>query len=144
MNSFARSIMAVGLVFVLHAAGVLQGLYGAWPWYDIPMHFLGGYAMAILGLDIWYAFVHRYEVEGKGALAGGVPGVVMFVAVLGFVALVSIGWEWFEFLVDQLADGIRLEYGIAQASVKDTMGDFVMDLIGGTLGYALFYRGRTK
>jgi len=118
--TYTRAAYVIGGVLALHAAGLLFGLYTSWLWYDIPMHFLGGFAMGALGLALLKkgpSFWHD----------------VLFV--IGFVSLISILWEQHEFLLDVLLAGSeRRQLGIA-----DTMADFFFDLSGGLVALVLFY-----
>lgn len=129
MTSFLRSGSIIAGVLILHAIGVFGGLYDALHWYDIPMHFLGGYAMAVLALDLWRAYVGPFATQGKW--------LVELVFVLGFVALIGIGWEWFEYIVDQVFN-VSIRSGLAQMGLKDTLGDLVNDMLGGLVGFLAF------
>ncbi len=91
------------------------------------MHIGGGIAMGILALAFWNLFVKSVSLRTKKKWAAVLPKIFF---VLGFVGLVGIGWEWFEFLFDEILS-VRLAWGIAQTSVADTMADLFCDLVGG-------------
>lgn len=133
--TFKAAGLSIVVVLFFHGIGLIFDLYGLLPWYDIPMHFGGGFAMGLLGLAIWSEGVEDVRFKGwfqKHLKWWLVPGVV-----LGFVSLISILWEVHEWILDVFlpsADHLR------QANVSDTMADFVFDLLGGILALALFWR----
>lgn len=123
---YSHAVAVIVLVLIFHAFGML-GWYEAWHYYDVPMHFAGGVAMGVLALALWDANVKSVTLRGKSAW----PKRLFFaLCVLGFVALIGIAWEWFEFLFDQFAQ-VRAAWGLAQASILDTMSDLFFDLLGG-------------
>ena len=109
------------LVFLAHelAANAFRvSLYDVWPWIDIPMHFLGGFAIAY--------FIAR----SVGILAGSglldVRDVLAGVAlVFGLTSTATILWEFAEWVSD------RFLGTMAQVSLDDTMLDMFMGLVGG-------------
>lgn len=64
--------------------------------------------------------------------------------VMGFVALVAVSWECFEFTYDQLFDG-RMQQLIS-VGVADTMWDMIVALFGGaiTTVFLLFRKDQIK
>ena len=52
------------------------------------------------------------------------PGFISFFAV-SFSALMSVLWEIFEFAVDSL-----LGFNMQESGIPDTMGDFIVNLLG--------------
>lgn len=103
-------------IFVLLLNFVALRLYLIWPDFDIPMHFLGGCAIAIGWMVIRRA-MHRVEPHGYA--------IMTTVAV---VALAAVLWEFSEYLADRA--GLSLA-GANQPSVSDTMGDLFFGLCGG-------------
>lgn len=121
------------LLFVLLFVAAILGFfmlslaeqwYLKFDWIDIPFHLLGG---------AWVAFVffyiqHRY--------APTVPTIVpwwmdMLFAV-SFVMLVGVMWEWFEFGFDFFFPQGQVSLR-AQLGLPDTMGDLLVDIVGGAL-----------
>lgn len=125
MTTYRHATAAIGTVLAFHAAGVFS-LYEAWRPYDIPMHYGGGLAMGVLALAIWDSAIKKVTFKMESAWA---ERVFMALCVLGFVALVGIAWEWFEFGFD-LYFQTKLGWGLAQTSLGDTMADFFFDLLG--------------
>lgn len=126
-------------VFLLNVVLVLIGAYAAWPHIDMPMHMLGGFLMGCLAWGIAFHFVKDVKFENFKPIT---RYIMSFLYVLGFVALVSVLWEAYEYLADvimqsRLKDLNNQLAGIRSPGVKDMMGDFAMDFIGGTLAWWL-------
>ena len=132
--TFNKALVIIGIVLMLHALGIFFDLYGIWQWYDIPLHFGGGFAAGALGLAIWNEGIE--DVRFKGWMAKHLKWWLVPVFVMGIVAIISIGWEFHEFIIDEIFQDEKLR----QLSVRDTMADFAFDLAGGTVAIALFYR----
>jgi hypothetical protein len=100
---------------------------------DIVAHFLGGYAIAWMGVILWARWTQR------GWLPTSIPGWLRLWAIWGTVALVGIFWEFHEWLADHFF------HTVMQPSITDTMNDFLMDLGGGALFLALNHmKNRSK
>lgn len=120
------AVFAIVVVLVFHAAGMVW-LYGAWHKYDMLMHFAGGAAMGLLAMALWDMLVK--DVTFKIRKPWLKP--LFFVCCLvGFTAVIGIGWEWFEFAFDMFILPVRGRWGIAQPSIADTMADLFLDLSG--------------
>jgi hypothetical protein len=138
MATFLRSFAIIGVVLGVHALAFAMDWYGSLLWFDIVMHFGGGFAMGFLALAIWEALIVRIMFR-----KGTSPFLRLFtytLGILGFVALVGIAWEWYEFIFDTYASQVSLEFRPAQMGLGDTMADFFFDLLGGLLAFILFRR----
>lgn len=109
-------------VLVFHFVIFSQGVYESYPWVDIPMHFMGGFSAAISLLGFG-----SYLMERK--LMGKLDKVALFFFAISMVALIAVLWEFMEFGLDFIVDFKT------QLSLKDTIGDLFMGLIGGVFGY---------
>ena len=127
-----RAAWAPLLVFGLHvvAARVL-GLYRLWPPTDIPMHFLGGMAIA-------FFFAHAYRAAEELDLLGRPAVVLRGVTVFALVGSATVFWEFAEFLSDRYL-GTYLQKGL-----EDTLGDMLVGILGGVafLAGGRFFTGR--
>lgn len=123
------TILAVG---VLHAFALLFHWYFFVWWYDVMMHALGGFAMVILGSIAWDVLVRNARI------ATPFLWVMQLGFVLGFVAMIGIGWEWFEGLCDAF---LSSAYGMptAQLGLVDTMLDLYFDLFGALTGWLILW-----
>lgn len=121
-----RAAWAPLLVLGLHLVAALAlGLYRLWPPTDIPMHFLGGMAIA-------FFFAHAYRAAEEIGLLGRPAAVLGEVTVCALVGSATVFWEFAEFLSDRYL-GSHLQDGL-----DDTLGDMLVGLLGG----AAFLAGR--
>lgn len=116
--------LSVALIAVIHVLGLQFGWYLTIRWMDIPMHIAGGAWVALL-----FVYIAR---DRLGAFSSGAKWELI-VAGLGTVAIVGIGWEIFELLMDVY---VWRQYGFFNAPGPvhfDTLTDLVNDLIGAVL-----------
>lgn len=123
---FRFPFVVIGVVLGFHALGMWK-LYNVFHWYDMPMHFAGGMAMALLAWATWDMFVRdiKFTVRYPGA-----KRIAFVLWLVGFTAIIGIGWEWFEFGFDRLVLPTLQGWAPTQASIADTMADFFFDLSG--------------
>jgi hypothetical protein len=130
LTTLRRAAWAPILVFGLHVASSSLGLYGVWPPLDIPMHFLGGMAIA------WF-FGHAYLAAEELDLLGRPAAILYRVTVFALTGSTTVFWELVEFLSDRYA-GTH-----AQKGLEDTLGDMLVGILGGLAVAVLFApRGR--
>lgn len=130
MPTFSRMFgVAFGVMFV-QVLAIMFHVYELFPSFDVPMHFMGGVAMAFVAYYGTLLFMKPHAVQS-------IPLVVDFLLVLGFVAIIGIGWEWFEFILDHVFVMLRPTIGLSQASIGDTMADLFFDLLGGAVAFSL-------
>jgi len=85
-------------------------------WFDMPMHFAGGAWLASFG--VWWQYYRR------GLVATG--GVLQILGVcLVFALSIGLLWEAYEAVVSFFTVG-------HMNAIKDTLGDLLFDIIGGT------------
>ena len=107
---------------LVHLMAMEFSLYWKHVWLDMPMHFLGGFCVAL-----GYAIIPFFKIQ----LPESLTTVWVY---LGAVLLVGIAWEVFE-----LFTGISLAND-AENLLLDTSVDVVLDLCGGYVAYALIKR----
>jgi hypothetical protein len=120
-------------VFTLHMiASRVLGLYGPYPWLDIPMHVAGGVAIAY--------FFHRALVNaGRAGLLVPYHALTHIVFVQALVGTTTVLWEFAEFLSDRYL-GTH-----AQAGLGDTLLDMLLGIGGGlVLMAAVALRARMR
>jgi len=102
---------------VVHIVSLELYLYWRFPWLDIPMHLLGGVAvaLALLLLLQWMPRMPRRY-------------LALFPIVMG-VLVVGLVWEVFEIWA-----GIPL---IEPGFERDMLLDICMDIVGGAVGYVV-------
>ncbi|RJQ28803.1 hypothetical protein C4571_02820 [Candidatus Parcubacteria bacterium] len=121
-----RRTLVFSLIAILgfNFAALKAEWYHAFWWLDVLMHMIGG---AWVGLFFYYLFVERFNVIDRN------QKLALFVLGIGFVALVGIFWEFYEFLTDIFilkAYPYNREPGYI---LYDTHTDFVNDFIGGAI-----------
>lgn len=123
---------APAIVFLFNAVADFGfGVYAVFPWFDIPMHTLGGAAIGVL-------FLESYRILREENRVAPLPLWVAVVCGIGIVVLFAVLWEFFEFGVDTFFR-TRMQPGVA-----DTMLDLCLGMLGGGItvwwGYWRFFR----
>jgi hypothetical protein len=112
------------VIFIAHFGAVLNSWYWTFPWYDMPMHFLGGFWVAVVFAYLNLKFGFGIFKEKKFLLN--------LILIISFVALIGVFWEFFEFFSDFFQNSMDISK-MAQLGTADTMGDLFFDLLGGTV-----------
>ncbi len=104
------------VVFVLHYVATLYSLYWIISWYDIPMHFLGGYTIGLLSIFLFFTsgyLKYTYEIRHN------IP-IVAIITIL-FTTVIGLGWELWE-----------LFFGLSNIYIDrvDTVADLIMNTTG--------------
>ena len=114
LNFFKLPLFVLALHVVL--AGFLQ-VYEFAPWFDMPMHYLGGLSVTY---SLWLLL--NYFQEEKVINQLGLPITILFS--FSLLITVAVFWEFGEFALDRLL-GINL-----QVSLPNTMRDLAAGMIG--------------
>ena len=111
-------------VFLLHegCAHLVDG-YRRWPAIDVPLHFLGGFAIAYFAGGGLRTFCDHRLVRAPDA-------PLQLLLSFALVNTVAVSWEFGEFVSDRLV-GTAFQLGLA-----DTLLDLFMGMLGG-LAYLL-------
>jgi len=91
-------------------------------WFDMPMHFFGGFLIALLCFWLWPTKATTGEFAAK---------------VLFGVLSVGLGWEVFELFFNNYVASNPFNY-------VDTFADIFFDLAGGSLGVVFIYKKITN
>jgi hypothetical protein len=109
------------LVFLLHAVLSLAfHAYDKLPDLDLPMHFAGGVAIA-------YFLYHAVIQATQLGIIDAYKAFTRFALVWGYVCAAAVLWEFAEYLCDAVLGTMM------QAGLRDTMGDMLCGIIGGTV-----------
>ena len=95
--------------------GINLDWYKTVPSFDKLAHFASGVLGAVVA---WEVMTRRKDYDLRFAL----------LFILGFVALLAVGWETFEFSYDKLCDGHMQE--LISVGLDDTMWDMIMAELG--------------
>lgn len=134
-----KTIICLLISFLfIHIFATFYHLYWLFPWFDIPMHFLGGFLLVVI-----YFWINT-KVEILNLKLNKLPKwLINLIFALSFVILIGVLWEFYEFLSDYyLLVGGKIS--VFQNSFADTIGDLFCDLLGGATAFAIFYRKLNK
>lgn len=137
MNKNSRKETFLKLAAILYviaafnfAANYFHLYFILW-WFDMPMHFLGGFWVG--GMALWFYFFNT-KINKKLAASGRTGKLFFyFLAVLA----VSIVWELFEFSLDTFVVSRTND-------IMDTLSDLFMDALGATSMLAYFFYGKYR
>ena len=141
------------LILSLHILATINHWYWTYSWFDIPMHFLGGFWVAMLFFWFYqktrnYADYTQTNADNnmqmdtnkfprESASSPRMSVLLTIVSCLSFVALIGVFWEFFEFLYDVFISS-RGYSGFMQLGAADMIGDLFFDLLGG-LTFSIIY-----
>lgn len=108
-------------VLILHILALKFFLYWTTSWYDIGMHFLGGF---LIGLVV-ISFIRRIH-PGEQILEKG----LLFSSVILAVLVIGLTWELWE---------IFMGFTDVIADKTDTFIDLIMDFVGGSSAVLYYY-----
>ena len=128
MKSRHLSIALAALILFIWLVNIFANevhLYFLLWWFDIPMHMLGGFWVALTSMVIYYhlGWIHRHDRSASFVAA----------AMLGATLVVGILWEVFEFSVEHL---VKLN----DNGVFDTLKDLLDDMIGAVIASVIFIK----
>ncbi len=122
-------------ILLLHILATINSWYWSIPWIDMPMHFLGGFLVAMV--FIWLSQKYFSQFLSNFLLSGNKNLFALIIITLGFVALIGVFWEFSEFLCDIFISTKGYAW-IAQQGVADTMSDLFFDFVGGLVFIFIF------
>lgn len=107
------------LLFIYGALflGEIRGFYAAFWWWDVLLNMAASLALGFVGLTVMYVLYKDDHIDAS-------PFVVAVFA-FGFAVAAGTMWELFEFIVDS-----AFGFGLQNASLADTMGDLLVNVIG--------------
>jgi len=119
MFSLKAIIVFLVIILILHGVALINNLYWLLPWFDIPMHLLGGFWVAM-----FFGYLNRkfFKLPNFWSAA---------LLTISFVALFGVLWEFFEFFLNHLS--FLQKFGDFQGDLADTMGDLFFGLLGGAM-----------
>lgn len=112
------------LVLILHTLATYFAWYWTIPWFDTPMHFLGGASIALST----YFWLRRY----------GQPWWLLGLTMISVTALVAVGWEIFELLIDIFFNTTT------QLGLYDALKDLYTGITGATITAIITFKTRNR
>jgi len=130
---FIFSLVLLAAMAALNFLAFKNFWYWRWPWFDQPMHFVGGLLVGLVAVQVFLFFGRRDHRE----IAGWDIALVSIAAAL----LVGATWEWFEFTADQhLVARVELKtLNMVYNGWAESLKDLVFDLSGGATAAILFF-----
>ena len=112
-------------VLIFHILATVIGWYETFWWFDIPLHFLGGVAIAISSIFFfeYFQITNRLEIKWWP---------LKILLIISLVGLSAVCWEFMEFTFDQMFSTNM------QPGMVDTIKDLAVGLAGGILTALLF------
>ncbi len=105
--------LTIFFIWLVHTLANMFYWYSAIWWFDIPMHILGGVFLALTAGALFFKVLLPLTFKER------------MVIILLFVFIAGLGWELFEYFVQNFIKGDQL------ASFPDSVKDMMMDLFGG-------------
>ena len=99
-------------LLIIHSIGLSNNFYWVYPWFDIPVHFIGGFAIGLLT-----AIFVKTKLKW-----------VLFAVILTFL----FGWEMFELFI------VEIPIYSSETYLTDTVLDLAFGLFGGVFGLYIF------
>ncbi len=112
------SMLAITIIFmaIVNLLAMKALWYSIFWYFDMPMHFIGGFVSSLL---ILYIFYNKISIYNK---------LPTFYIIIG-IFVMGIGWEVFEYVFNNIIAG-------QPWNMLDTISDICFDLAGGN--FALF------
>lgn len=114
-----RMQLLVLLVVIAAVNGIanVYSLYWRFPWFDIPMHYAGGFWLG--GFALWLLVRNMSDQDALKR-----SGRLIWIPLAAVLVIGGLGWELFEFGVDTLVAVST------QNTLRDTVGDIFFDMLG--------------
>lgn len=132
MVSLKSVLIFLIVILLFHIIATLNSWYWTYLWLDVPMHFLGGFWVAMASVILIFNYHFPVSKEAVNQIF-----FTFLIVILSLVALVGIFWEFYEFLNDMFLSS-RNYAQIFQQGAADTIGDLFFDLLGGTMFILIF------
>lgn len=132
-----KAFLSLVVIFITNTIGLYNGWYHDFFWFDMTLHFLGGFFVAMLLSQ----YLREYLFEGWR--------LKNFLVILGVVSFMGVSWEFSEYIANLKISPILYDrYGIRtyfMGDLDDTMNDLLMDILGaGSFALILHSIGRRK
>ncbi|MBP6911748.1 MAG: hypothetical protein KBB88_00920 [Candidatus Pacebacteria bacterium] len=119
------TVIVGALLYGLNHLATLKSWYWVIWWFDMPVHFIGGFFSATIIFLFGYRYLRRIERENPRKA---------FVYIVVGVLCAGVIWELYELIVQQALPQIRL------VSWIDSFSDLFFDSAGGLFAYFLIWK----
>jgi hypothetical protein len=121
-----KALFLIIVIFVLNKVANMFFWYTSIVWFDMLMHFLGGVFVALAVGSVLTGYLKNAENKK------------VFWIILTSVLVVGLGWEVFEFSVQEIVKVTGL------ADVPDSLSDLFFDAIGAAVGTLFVIQAKNK
>ncbi|MEE8131579.1 MAG: hypothetical protein V3T98_00820 [Candidatus Paceibacterota bacterium] len=137
MTSDKFVLILLLLILSFHTVALVNFWYWTFWWLDVVMHFLGGFWVALLFFNL-NSKLNFLPINSLNSLTHKLITIILS---LGFVALIAVSWEFYEFLYDVFIS-IRGYPWVAQQGMADTISDLFFGLLGGLIAAIIVLKKR--
>jgi hypothetical protein len=112
------------VILVIHVYADAHSLYFTYKWLDIPMHLLGGFVVALLGVCLYTLYNQK------------TTKVFFWILILLFVLVIGSFWEIFELSMSVMYHVQTMNL----TNIYDTVSDLINDTIGAIVALYLTHK----
>ena len=106
-------------ILILHLAGIYGRFYWTVPYYDILLHFLGGFWLALMAAYLLDRYVKKNFFQNHK--------FTEIIFLVGVTMIIGFWWEVYELLSDLY---VFDKPNLLQGGVMDMLGDLTADFFG--------------
>lgn len=119
-------VLLISVIAIINAIADYEHLYFFIWWFDIPMHILGGFWIALFSLTLYY--------RAKFPKTKDTTALFVVVFAVAVTMIVGLCWELFEFSAQTFIERADVH------DLGDTLADLVNDFIGAVFATLIFIR----
>jgi hypothetical protein len=124
--TFKEAAWAPLCIVGIYVVGLTLRLYKAYPWVDMPTHFMGG---------VTITYFYRIAIRNSQKFVGAIPMAVQICFAFACTGTTTVLWELYENFMDRFF-GFQMVRGL-----DDTLVDLILGL-SGALALSLLYKQR--
>lgn len=130
------------LIALIHIPALIYDWYYKIWWLDTPMHIFGGWWVGTLFLFLIQNF-EKFKNLFRDIYKISLENIIIVTCYLGFVILIGVFWEYFEFFMDVIILK-KYSYNLAPGYILfDTLKDLGNDLVGALLLLVSYLKTKT-
>ena len=131
-----KAVFSLILTLLVNFAGMYFGFYDFW-WFDVILHFLGGFFVAML-------MVHYLKITELRITNYELTAIKGYLIIVGAVSFIGVVWEFAEYLASlTLIESFYNNFGVKTSFIgdlDDTINDLLMDIVGALAWLTVFRR----
>jgi len=135
-SQMKKAVFSLILTLLVNFAGMYFGFYNFW-WFDVILHFLGGFFVAML-------MVHYLKITELRITNYELTAIKGYLIIVGAVSFIGVVWEFAEYLASlTLIESFYNNFGVKTSFIgdlDDTINDLLMDIVGALAWLTVFRR----